>query len=231
MVRQHFQQYGALSDCVLLTDKTSGRPRGFAFVTFAGGARVAEQVAQGVWLRFLSGLPRAALTPRSAKQRPTRLTAARRVRRARRCGLGSTGWATAAQRLASGTDRARPFRPPTFSAQVDCKMALPRSEQRALPPPMVTVSAVGPRTRKAWSRGVVPPARRPASRTHTHAAVYRRSGAADAGRRVAGGVARAGVATRGATAKPRALTPHPPPPSQPPSAPTSASSASLRTRW
>ena len=223
MVRQHFQQYGALSDCVLPTDKTSGRPRGFAFVTFAGGARVAEQVAQGVWLRFLFRLPRAALTPRFAKQRPTRLTSARRVQRARRCGLGSTGWATVLERVASGTNRARPFRPPTLSDQVDCNMALPRSEQRALPPPMVTVSAVGTRTRKAWSRTAASPAR-PASRAPS-AAVHRRAGAADSGRRVAAGVARATAWPHVAPSQaPRPDAP-PSPLFQPPSAPTSASSA------
>ena len=53
-VREHFSQYGKLLDCVVLFDRTTGRPRGFAFVQFED-ARLAAEVASGaspVLVRF-----------------------------------------------------------------------------------------------------------------------------------------------------------------------------------
>lgn len=42
----HFGRFGALTDCFVMADKCTGRPRGFAFVQFADAA-VAAAVAMG----------------------------------------------------------------------------------------------------------------------------------------------------------------------------------------
>ncbi len=45
-MRAHFGAYGELKDAVVLTDRQTGRPRGFAFVQYAD-AELASRVASG----------------------------------------------------------------------------------------------------------------------------------------------------------------------------------------
>lgn len=42
----YFSKYGEVTDSVIMTNKLSGRPRGFGFVTFANSAVADEVLAQ-----------------------------------------------------------------------------------------------------------------------------------------------------------------------------------------
>ena len=46
-VRNEFAKYGAVEDCKLITDRESGQPRGFGFVTFTNNAD-ADQAIQAL---------------------------------------------------------------------------------------------------------------------------------------------------------------------------------------
>ncbi len=49
-LRGHFEQYGNVTDVYIAMDRESGRPRGFAFVTFSTGdeAKLAAEKSNGV---------------------------------------------------------------------------------------------------------------------------------------------------------------------------------------
>lgn len=40
MLKEHFSKYGSVVSCVIAKDRETGRPRGFAFVTFSDSSAV-----------------------------------------------------------------------------------------------------------------------------------------------------------------------------------------------
>lgn len=47
MLRQHFEQFGAVEDAVVMYDHDNKRPRGFGFVTFAAEDSVDKVFGRG----------------------------------------------------------------------------------------------------------------------------------------------------------------------------------------
>jgi hypothetical protein len=105
----HFGQYGALSDCFVMVDKSTGRPRGFAFVQFAE-ADVAARVAAGVCAHFPRLLWARGAPPASSAQLTRRLTSPLRAATHVIDGRQARARAAAARTRAEGAGAARaPF--------------------------------------------------------------------------------------------------------------------------
>lgn len=46
-MRAYFQRFGVVSDCVVMSDPVSGKPRGFGFVTFTDPQSVTNALESG----------------------------------------------------------------------------------------------------------------------------------------------------------------------------------------